>query len=125
MLTVAAADVVTPSPTVNVNESAPVWPAFGVYVMDARSLLGLPGVHASAPVALSVPLDVVLGALKVRLQSSTSVPTRLNVTGLPWVVVWLLPLAVGAAFVTVSVTVAETGGLVPSSTVYVNESPPW
>ena len=39
-------------------------------------------------------------------------------------VVWLLPVAVGAALVTVIVTVAETGGFVPSLTVYVNESGP-
>ena len=116
-LTVAGAEVFVPSLTVNVNESAPVWPAFGVYVMDARSVLGVPGVHARALGALRVPLEVVLGVLKVRVQSSASVPARLNVIGLPTVVDWLLPLAVGVALVTVRVTVAETGGFVPSLTV--------
>ena len=67
--------------------------------------------------ALSVPLLVVLGASKVSWQSSGSVPTRLNVTGVPCAVAWLLPLAVGPALVTVIETVAETGGLVPSLTV--------
>ena len=53
----------------------------------------------------------------VRSQSSASPPFRVTVLSVSSGVVWVLPVAVGAAFVTVNVTVAETGGLVPSLTV--------
>ena len=117
MLTVAVADVVTPSLTVNVNESAPVWPAFGVYVTTPGPCSGCRPCRRAPPGALSVPLA--RGARRVERQLAIvrSVPIRLNVTGCPARVVWLLPLAVGAAFVTVNVTVAESGGFVPSLTV--------
>ena len=71
-----------------------------------------------------MPLVGLVAMANVRLQSSASVPVRSNVLGVPWGVVWLLPLAIGAALVTVIETVAIDCGLVPSVTAYVNESGP-
>jgi len=113
--TVAGADDTVPSFTVNVNESAPEYPADGAYVRFA-------------PLPESVPCEGVL-VLYVNMLPSASEPERVIVFAVSCGVVtdWLF--ATGAVFtgragVTMIDTVAGGDETIPSFTVNVNESGP-
>jgi len=82
-----------------VNESAPEYPAVGVYVTVAESVFGVPATQALSVVAPRLPWVGPVTIANVSWHVSGSLPERLTVPAVLKAVVLLVALAVGVVFV--------------------------